>query len=79
MQEEFGLTYVFVSHDLSVVRHIADEVLVMSLGEVVEHGGRDQLFNAPRHDYTQTLFNATPQVNIDRIRQRIETRRRKLS
>ena len=72
LQEEFDLTYVFVSHDLSVVKHIADEVMVMYFGEVVEHESRDKIFADPQHEYTRTLFNATPQVDVDRIRQRVE-------
>ncbi len=56
LQEEFGLTYVFISHDLSVVRYIADEVMVMYFGEVVEYGSRDDVFNNPQHDYTKKLL-----------------------
>ena len=75
LQEEFDLTYVFVSHDLSVVKHIADEVMVMYFGEVVEHESRDQIFKAPKHEYTRTLFNATPQVDVESIRQRVAQKR----
>ncbi|UHD45930.1 dipeptide ABC transporter ATP-binding protein [Aureimonas altamirensis] len=75
LQDEFDLTYVFVSHDLSVVRYIADEVMVMYLGEVVEHGTRDAVFAAPQHDYTQKLFAATPRADVDSIRRRIAARR----
>ncbi|WP_336744283.1 dipeptide ABC transporter ATP-binding protein [Aureimonas altamirensis] len=75
LQDEFDLTYVFVSHDLSVVRYIADEVMVMYLGEVVEHGTRDTVFAAPKHDYTQKLFAATPRADVDSIRRRIAARR----
>ncbi len=56
LQEEFGLTYVFISHDLSVVRYIADDVMVMYFGEVVEYGSRDDVFNNPQHDYTKKLL-----------------------
>jgi len=75
LQDEFDLTYVFVSHDLSVVRYIADEVMVMYLGEAVEHGTRDAVFAAPKHDYTQKLFAATPRADVDSIRRRIAARR----
>ncbi|MFQ0813479.1 peptide ABC transporter ATP-binding protein [Brucella anthropi] len=74
LQEEFGLTYVFISHDLSVVRYIADEVMVMYFGEVVEYGSRDDVFNNPQHDYTKKLFAATPRADVDAIRTRVETR-----
>ena len=60
LQREFGLAYVFISHDLSVVRHVADEVLVMYLGRVVEMASRAALFAEPRHPYTQALLSATP-------------------
>jgi dipeptide transport system ATP-binding protein len=60
LQEEFALAYVFVSHDLSVVRHIADEVMVIYLGAVVEIGDKATLFEAPQHPYTRALMAATP-------------------
>lgn len=71
LQDEFGLTYVFVSHDLSVVRYIADEVMVMYYGEVVEHRSRDAIFAGPEHSYTKTLFAATPRADVDSIRARL--------
>ncbi len=71
LQEEFSLTYVFISHDLSVVRHVADKVMVMKLGEVVEYRTRDDIFAAPQHPYTRTLFEATPRIDADRIRARL--------
>ncbi|RYE57898.1 MAG: dipeptide ABC transporter ATP-binding protein [Hyphomicrobiales bacterium] len=71
LQDEFGLTYVFISHDLSVVRYIADEVMVMYFGDVVEHGSRDALFSAPQHEYTKSLFAATPKADVEHIRARI--------
>ncbi|WP_421593325.1 dipeptide ABC transporter ATP-binding protein [Shinella sp. M27] len=76
LQDEFQLTYVFISHDLSVVRHIADDVMVMYFGEAVEYGSRDQVFNDPQHSYTKTLFAATPRVDVDAIRARVERRKR---
>src|SRR5271169_1812910 len=60
LQEEFKLAYVFVSHDLSVVRHIADEVMVIYLGHAVEIGTRDAIFSNPQHPYTRALLSATP-------------------
>lgn len=74
LQEEFGLTYVFISHDLSVVRYIADDVMVMYFGEVVEYGSRDDVFNNPQHDYTKKLFAATPRADVNAIRARVEAR-----
>nr|WP_299500367.1 dipeptide ABC transporter ATP-binding protein [uncultured Rhizobium sp.] len=74
LQEEFGLTYVFISHDLSVVRYIADEVMVMYYGEAVEYGTRDAVFNDPQHEYTRTLFAATPRADVESIRARMAKR-----
>ncbi len=62
LQKEFGLTYVFISHDLSVVRHIADEVAVMYLGRFIEYGPTEQIFNSPAHPYTQALLSAIPHM-----------------
>jgi dipeptide transport system ATP-binding protein len=62
LQEELGLAYLFISHDLSVVRHIAHEVLVLYLGRTVEQAPKESLFARPRHPYTQALLAATPSV-----------------
>ena len=72
LQQELGLAYVFISHDLSVVRHIADEILVMYLGKPVEQGPSEVIFNNPKHPYTQALLSATPSTNITIKRQRIK-------
>ncbi|MBN2740628.1 MAG: dipeptide ABC transporter ATP-binding protein [Rhodobacteraceae bacterium] len=75
LQDEFNLTYAFISHDLSVVRYFADEVMVMKDGEVVEHAPRDAIFANPQHDYTRTLLAATPIADIEKIRARQERRK----
>lgn len=72
LQQEFGLSYVFISHDLSVVEHIADQVMVMYLGKVVEHGSCAQVFEQPKHPYTQALLSSTPQLAAEKRRQRIK-------
>ena len=72
LQEKLGLAYLFISHDLSVVRHVADEVIVMYLGRAVETGPKDEIFARQRHPYTKALLSATPQADparrADRIR-----------
>ncbi len=75
LQDEFQLTYVFISHDLSVVRYIADEVMVMYFGEAVEYGSRDAVFSDPQHSYTKTLFAATPRADVESIRARLARKR----
>ncbi|WP_328503083.1 dipeptide ABC transporter ATP-binding protein [Streptomyces sp. NBC_00457] len=60
LQREFGLSYVFIAHDLAVVRHVADEVAVMYLGRIVEHGDRDTVYSRPAHPYTRALLSAVP-------------------
>ncbi|MGW9212435.1 ABC transporter ATP-binding protein [Embleya sp. NPDC055664] len=73
LQEQLGLTYLFIAHDLSVVRQISDEVAVMYLGRIVEHAPVDALFEAARHPYTQALLSAVPipDPRIQRTRKRI--------
>jgi len=71
LQEEFKLAYLFISHDLSVVRHIADDVMVMYLGRPVEHGPGEIIFAQPRHPYTQALLASTPAVDPARRRRRV--------
>jgi peptide/nickel transport system ATP-binding protein len=73
LQKEFGLAYLFISHDLGVVQHMCDEVAVMYLGRVVEHADRVSLFATPRHPYTKALLSAVPSLDsVDGMhRQRI--------
>ncbi|WP_241622446.1 peptide ABC transporter ATP-binding protein [Rosenbergiella australiborealis] len=72
LQQELGLSYVFISHDLSVVEHIADEVMVMYLGKCVEKGSKEAIFSHPQHPYTQALLSATPRLNNHGKQERIK-------
>jgi len=72
LQNDFGLTYLFISHDLGVVQHMCDSVAVMYMGKIVEHAERKALFNNPKHPYTQALLSAVPSVDKKR---RKETKR----
>ena len=71
LQEEFELAYLFISHDLSVVHHIADDVLVLYLGRPVEQGEKGAIFAKPRHPYTKALLGSTPAVDPANRRERI--------
>jgi peptide/nickel transport system ATP-binding protein len=71
LQEKFGLTYIFISHDLSVVEYISDEIMVMYLGSAVETGDSKQIFAKPMHPYTQALLSAIPIPDPDTKKQRI--------
>ena len=71
LQDRLELAYLFISHDLSVVKHIADEIMVMYLGMVIEKGSRDTIFKHPRHTYTRALLSATPIADPLHEKQRI--------
>ena len=70
LQQEFGLSYIFISHDLSVVRHISDRIFVMYLGSIVEAGPADQIYSRPMHPYSQMLLSAVPRPDPDARRAR---------
>lgn len=75
LQAEFGVTYMLISHDLSVVEYVCDEVAVMYRGRIVEQAMTEELFRAPRHDYTRALLDAVPQIGRGRRRHRLRAAR----
>ncbi|NKB56326.1 MAG: dipeptide ABC transporter ATP-binding protein [Alphaproteobacteria bacterium] len=66
LQEKFSLTYLFIAHDLSVIRHISDRVAVMYVGKIVEAGGVEDIFERPQHPYTKALLEAVPEADPDK-------------
>jgi peptide/nickel transport system ATP-binding protein len=71
LQQEFGLSYIFISHDLSVVRHISDRIFVMYFGKIVESGPAEQIYSHPTHEYSKLLLSAVPRPDPDRRRGRL--------
>lgn len=71
LQENFGLSYLFIAHDLSVVKHVSDYICVMYLGQIVEQGPADEIYENPKHPYTQSLISAIPEINPEKRKKRI--------
>jgi len=74
IQQEFGLAYMFITHDLATVRSIADEVVVMKEGKVVEQGPKDEMFRPPHHPYTDLLLSSVPEMDPDWLTHLLEER-----
>jgi ABC-type oligopeptide transport system ATPase subunit len=72
LQDEMGLSYLFISHDMAVIHHICDRIAVMYNGKIVEEGTRDEIINSPKHEYTQALLSAVPEADPRRKKQRIK-------
>ena len=65
LKEDYNLTFLFISHDLSVIKYISDRIAIMYLGEIVEIGKTEEIFNTPKHPYTKALLNSVPELNIE--------------
>src|SRR5699024_8330863 len=76
IQQEFGLSYLFISHDLGVVKHMCDNIAIMYKGRFVEIGTREDIYNDPRHIYTKRLLSAIPQIDVENRESHKENRRR---
>ncbi|WP_165003979.1 MULTISPECIES: ATP-binding cassette domain-containing protein [unclassified Enterococcus] len=76
IQQEFGLSYLFISHDLGVVKHMCDNIAIMYKGRFVEIGTREDIYNDPRHIYTKRLLSAIPQIDVENRELHKETRRK---
>ena len=71
LQEEFGLSYLFISHDMAVIQHVCKRIAVMYKGQIVETGSRDDILKNPQHKYTQSLLSAVPEPDPRRVKQRV--------
>jgi peptide/nickel transport system ATP-binding protein len=74
LKEEFGLTYIFISHDLSVVKYMSDRMVVMQAGQIEEMGDADQIYNQPGTEYTMKLINAIPEGKLEDIKRHLESK-----
>jgi peptide/nickel transport system ATP-binding protein len=74
LKEEFGLTYIFISHDLSVVKYMGDRMVVMQAGKIEEMGDADQIYNKPGTEYTQKLIDAIPEGKLEDIKKHLESK-----
>lgn len=70
LRDKYGLSYIFIAHDLAVIEHISDDIAVMYLGKIIEHTSAENLYEKPRHPYTQALISSIPEPTIDRTKTR---------
>ena len=79
LKKEFGLTYIFISHDLSVVKYMSDRMVVMQDGKIEEMGDADQIYTSPGTPYTQKLIEAVPEGKLEDIKKHVEKKGIKVS
>lgn len=72
LKEDFNLTFLFISHDLSVIKYLSDRIAIMYLGEIVEIGETEEIFNNPKHPYTKALLSSVPELNIQENKEKIK-------
>jgi peptide/nickel transport system ATP-binding protein len=77
LQNELGVSYLFITHDLATVKAISDEIIVMLQGEIVEHGPKDKVLSPPHHEYTDLLLSSVPEMDPDWLAGVLEYRKRK--
>lgn len=78
LQSDMGLSYLFITHDLATVRSIADEVVVMQSGVVVEQGPKEEMFKPPHHPYTEKLLSSVPEMDPDWLTRLLDQRQEKM-
>ena len=76
LKDDFNLTFLFISHDLSVIKYLSDRIAIMYLGEIIEIGKTEEIFSAPKHPYTKALLSSVPELNTNEDKEKIQSTNR---